>query len=47
MRVGAGPQHREIESTISTDNASWQGPNKVAGGKPAYNKVQVGGAPTK
>ncbi|QHG80025.1 hypothetical protein D7B62_12740 [Staphylococcus aureus] len=30
----------------STDNASWRGPNTEAGGKSAYNNVQVGGAPT-
>ncbi|WP_159427327.1 hypothetical protein [Staphylococcus aureus] len=23
----AGPQHREIGTAISTDNASWRGPN--------------------
>ncbi|HGN7273384.1 hypothetical protein [Staphylococcus aureus] len=43
----AGPQQREIGFPISTDNASWRGPNKEAGGKSAYNNVQVGGAPTK
>ncbi len=43
-----GPQHREIGTPISTDNASWGGgPNTEAGGKSAYNNVQVGvGAPT-
>ncbi|AUU68724.1 hypothetical protein C7Q00_09005 [Staphylococcus aureus] len=30
----------------STGNASWRGPNIEAGGKSAYNNVQVGGAPT-
>ncbi|PSN25996.1 nitrogen fixation protein NifR, partial [Staphylococcus aureus] len=25
---------------------SWRGPNTEAGGKSAYNNVQVGGAPT-
>ena len=38
-----GPQHREIGTPISTDNASWGGgPNTEAGGKSAYNNVQVG-----
>ena len=46
MQVGVGPQQREIGSPIPTDNASWRGPNTVAGGKSAYNNVQVGGAPT-
>ncbi|HCT1638709.1 TPA: hypothetical protein OTP36_000631 [Staphylococcus aureus] len=41
-----GPQQREIGFPISTDNASWRGPNIEAGGKSAYNNVQVGGAPT-
>ncbi|WP_168367559.1 hypothetical protein, partial [Staphylococcus aureus] len=36
--------HREIGEPISTDNASWRGPNTEAGGKSAYNNVQVGGA---
>ncbi|MCO4428606.1 hypothetical protein AXE99_09300 [Staphylococcus aureus] len=26
MQVGVGPQHREIGPPISTDNASWGGP---------------------
>ncbi|HCW7185194.1 TPA: hypothetical protein P6I95_000484 [Staphylococcus aureus] len=38
----ARPQQREIGFPISTDNASWWGPNKEAGGKSAYNNVQVG-----
>ncbi|HHA6489747.1 TPA: hypothetical protein ACONFC_000023 [Staphylococcus aureus] len=38
----ARPQQREIGFPISTDNASWRGPNKEAGGKSAYNNVQVG-----
>ncbi|AFH69825.1 Nitrogen regulation protein NIFR3 [Staphylococcus aureus subsp. aureus DR10] len=37
-----GPQHREIGFPISTDNASWRGPNIEAGGKSAYNNVRVG-----
>ncbi|EVU61755.1 hypothetical protein, partial [Staphylococcus aureus] len=28
VQVGDGPQQREIGSLISTDNASWRGPNK-------------------
>ncbi|ELY18775.1 hypothetical protein C428_1328, partial [Staphylococcus aureus KT/Y21] len=28
MRVGAGPQQREIGFPISTDNASWGGTTK-------------------
>ncbi|HCU0044059.1 hypothetical protein [Staphylococcus aureus] len=27
VQVGDGPQHREIGFPISTDNASWRGPN--------------------
>ncbi|HDF0099868.1 TPA: hypothetical protein ACK0ZD_002084 [Staphylococcus aureus] len=46
MQVGDGPQQREVGFPISTDNASWQGPNIEAGGKSAYNNVQVGRAPT-
>ena len=44
MRVGVWAQQREIGFPISTDNASWRGPNIEAGGKSAYNNVQVGGA---
>ncbi|OZH49871.1 hypothetical protein BG708_08475, partial [Staphylococcus aureus] len=28
VQVGDGPQQREIGFPISTDNASWRGPNK-------------------
>ncbi|ARH71973.2 nitrogen fixation protein NifR [Staphylococcus aureus] len=42
MQVGDGRQHREIGSPISTDNASWRGPNTETGGKSVYNNVQVG-----
>ncbi|EGS89205.1 hypothetical protein [Staphylococcus aureus] len=42
MQVGDGPQHSEIGFPISTSNASWRGPNIEAGGKSAYNNVQVG-----
>ncbi|OHW03324.1 hypothetical protein BKL70_05090 [Staphylococcus aureus] len=31
-------------TAISTDNASWRGPNTEASEKSAYNNVQVGGA---
>ncbi|MBR9265694.1 hypothetical protein HBQ83_03490 [Staphylococcus aureus] len=42
----AGPQQREIGFPISTDSASWGGTNIEAGGKSAYNNVQVGGDTT-
>ncbi|HHE7657555.1 TPA: hypothetical protein ACPFNC_000940, partial [Staphylococcus aureus] len=42
VQVGVEPRHREISSSISTDNASWRGPNTEAGEKSAYNSVQVG-----
>ncbi|WP_159427177.1 hypothetical protein [Staphylococcus aureus] len=42
----AGPQHREIGTAISTDNASWRAPNIEAGEKSAYKNVQVGRPPT-
>ncbi|AJP66820.1 hypothetical protein UG86_12550 [Staphylococcus aureus] len=41
MQVGGAPTQR-ISKRNSTDNASWRGPNTEAGGKPAYNNVQVG-----
>ncbi|PVU43123.1 hypothetical protein CP553_13105, partial [Staphylococcus epidermidis] len=41
----AGLQHREIGTAISTDNASWRGPNTEASEKSAYNNVQVGAGP--
>ncbi len=41
-KLGCGAQQREIGSVISTDNASWRGPNKEADEKSAYNTVQVG-----
>ncbi|RNA81634.1 hypothetical protein EDM50_01425 [Staphylococcus aureus] len=37
---------QRISKRNSTGNASWRGPNIEAGGKSAYNNVQVGGAPT-
>ncbi|MCC5343620.1 hypothetical protein LMP56_01675, partial [Staphylococcus aureus] len=42
VQVGVGPQQREFGFPISTDNASWRGPNIEAGGKSVYNNVQVG-----
>ena len=39
MRVGVWAQQREIGFPISTDNASWRGPNIEAGGKSAYNNA--------
>ncbi|EOD8045190.1 hypothetical protein C7Q93_11280 [Staphylococcus aureus] len=41
MQVGGAPTQR-ISKRNSTDNASWRGPNIEAGGKSAYNNVQVG-----
>ncbi|OLF29071.1 nitrogen fixation protein NifR [Staphylococcus aureus] len=38
--VGAPTQR--ISKRNSTDNASWGGPNIEAGGKSAYDNVQVG-----
>ncbi|HDJ3944304.1 TPA: hypothetical protein PQH36_001358, partial [Staphylococcus aureus] len=35
-------QQRESGFPISTDNASWRGPNTETGGKSVYNNVQVG-----
>ncbi|EWW28190.1 hypothetical protein [Staphylococcus aureus] len=43
--MGCGPQHREIGFPISTDNASWRGPNTEADEKSAYNNVQVWDGP--
>ncbi|MCQ1521951.1 hypothetical protein NNI25_10485, partial [Staphylococcus aureus] len=40
--LGCGPQQREIGFPISTDNASWRGPNTEADEKSAYDNVQVG-----
>ncbi|HDA2709205.1 hypothetical protein A0U86_10880 [Staphylococcus aureus] len=43
----AGPQHRGFRKEIlQTMQVGGRGPNIVAGGKAAYNNVQVGGAPT-
>ncbi|PSM73634.1 hypothetical protein B9Y44_10060 [Staphylococcus aureus] len=40
--LAAGPQHREIGTPISTNNASWRGPNTEAGGKSAYKQCKLG-----
>ncbi|WP_263040005.1 hypothetical protein [Staphylococcus aureus] len=42
----AGPQHREIGTPISTDNASWRGPNIEKLDCQFLQTMQVGGAPT-
>ncbi|HGO1458310.1 TPA: hypothetical protein ACK0CB_000442 [Staphylococcus aureus] len=41
MQVGGAPTQRNSKRN-STGNASWRGPNIEAGGKSAYNNVQVG-----
>ncbi|MCO4428461.1 hypothetical protein AXE99_08535, partial [Staphylococcus aureus] len=38
----AGPQQREIEFPISTDNASWRGPNKEKLNSQFLQTMQVG-----
>ncbi|EWN89191.1 hypothetical protein [Staphylococcus aureus] len=46
MRVGAGPQQREIGFPISTDNASWGGgPNKEKLDSQFLQTMQVGAGP--
>ncbi|HDG0971900.1 TPA: hypothetical protein PEV57_001498 [Staphylococcus aureus] len=40
--LGGGAPTQRISKRNSTDNASWRGPNIVAGGKSAYNNVEVG-----
>ncbi|HHC9811068.1 TPA: hypothetical protein ACN2K5_001742 [Staphylococcus aureus] len=40
--MGGGAPTQRISKRNSTDNASWRGPNIVAGGKSAYNNVEVG-----
>ncbi len=42
----AEPQHREIGFPISTDNASWRGPNTEKLDSQFLQTMQVGGAPT-
>ncbi|WP_031915082.1 hypothetical protein, partial [Staphylococcus aureus] len=38
----AGPQHREIGFLISTDNASWRGPNTEKLDSQFLQTMQVG-----
>ncbi|ATZ13593.1 TPA: hypothetical protein I2T90_04865 [Staphylococcus aureus] len=40
--VDCGAPTQRISKRNSTDNASWRGHNTEAGGKSAYNNVQVG-----
>ncbi|WP_049280494.1 hypothetical protein, partial [Staphylococcus aureus] len=42
VQVGDGPQHREIGSVISTDNASWRGPNIENFEKKFYKQCKLG-----
>ncbi len=42
MQVGVWAPTQRISKRNSTGNASWRGPNIEAGGKSAYNNVQVG-----
>ncbi|HCY7700511.1 TPA: hypothetical protein O1699_000267 [Staphylococcus aureus] len=42
----AGPQHRGFRKEILQTMRVGVGPNTEADEKPAYNNVQVGGAPT-
>ncbi|MCU4289349.1 hypothetical protein TV99_03815 [Staphylococcus aureus] len=42
MRVGVWAPTQRISKRISTDNASWRGPNTEAYEKSAYDNVQVG-----
>ncbi|PZJ40440.1 hypothetical protein C7P91_08670 [Staphylococcus aureus] len=41
----AGPQHREIGFPISTDNASWRGPNTENFKKKFYKQCKLGWGP--
>ncbi|HDG8344307.1 TPA: hypothetical protein ACK0DW_001700 [Staphylococcus aureus] len=41
----AGPQHREIGTPISTDNASWRGPNIEKLERQFLQTMQVGVVP--
>ncbi|HAR7127376.1 nitrogen fixation protein NifR [Staphylococcus aureus] len=38
----AGSQHREIGTAISTDNASWRGPNTENFEKKFYRQCKLG-----
>ncbi|MBS3363601.1 hypothetical protein KCW58_13595, partial [Staphylococcus aureus] len=40
--LGCGPQHREIGFPISTDNASWRGPNTEKLDSQFLQTMQVG-----
>ncbi|ETO51113.1 hypothetical protein Y001_11230, partial [Staphylococcus aureus MUF256] len=42
MRVGVWAPTQRISKRISTDNASWRGPNTEAYEKSAYDNVRVG-----
>ncbi|WP_150527673.1 hypothetical protein [Staphylococcus aureus] len=45
VQVGDGPQQREIGFPISTDNASWRGPNTEKLDSQFLQTMQVGGGP--
>ncbi|BBA24520.1 hypothetical protein JP02758_1810 [Staphylococcus aureus] len=46
-KLGCGPKHREIGTSISADNASWGGaPTQRISKKEILQAMQVGGAPT-
>ncbi|PHT05239.1 hypothetical protein AB882_10085, partial [Staphylococcus aureus] len=42
VQVGDGPQQREIGFPISTDNASWRGPNIEKFKKKFYRQCKLG-----
>ncbi|HDM8626006.1 TPA: hypothetical protein ACK0MJ_000263 [Staphylococcus aureus] len=42
MQVGVWAPTQRISKRISTDNASWRGPNTEAYEKSAYDNVRVG-----
>ncbi|WP_235587280.1 hypothetical protein, partial [Staphylococcus aureus] len=44
-RLDSGPQHREIGFPISTDNASWRGPNIEKLERQFLQTMQVGVGP--
>ncbi|MGF2900725.1 hypothetical protein WCN74_05825 [Staphylococcus aureus] len=43
--VDCGPQHKEIGTPISTDNASWRGPNIEKLERQFLQTMQVGVGP--
>ncbi|EVB98850.1 hypothetical protein, partial [Staphylococcus aureus] len=45
VQVGEGPQQREIGFPISTDNASWRGPNIEKLERQFLQTMQVGVGP--